>query len=45
MIYKKKDLIVDGFKLESLGKKYSTPLYCYSFKDIKKNTINLKKKI
>ncbi len=44
MIYKKKDLIVDGFKLESLGKKYSTPLYCYSFKDIKKNTINLKKK-
>ncbi len=43
MIYKKKNLIVDGFKLELLGKKYSTPLYCYSLKDIKKNIINLKK--
>ena len=42
MIYKKKDLVIDGFKLESLGKKYSTPLYCYSFKKIKKNIVYLK---
>ena len=42
MIYKKKDLVIDGFKPELLGKKYSTPLYCYSFKQIKKNIIYLK---
>ena len=43
MIYKKKDLVIDGFKPEFLGKKYSTPLYCYSLKNIKKNIIDLKK--
>ena len=43
MIYKKKDLVIDGFKPELLGKKYSTPLYCYSLKNIKKNIIDLKK--
>ena len=43
MIYKKKSLIIDGFKPEILGKKYSTPLYFYSLKTIKKNIINFKK--
>ena len=42
MIYKKNDLVIDGFKIESLGKKYSTPLYCYSLKKIKKNIVYLK---
>ena len=43
MIYKKRSLIIDGFKPEILGKKYSTPLYFYSLKTIKKNIINFKK--
>ena len=43
MIYKKKSLIIDGFKPEILGKKYSTPLYFYSLKTIKKNIIDFKK--
>ena len=43
MIYKKKALIIDGFKPEILGKKYSTPLYFYSLKTIKKNITNFKK--
>ena len=43
MIYKKRNLIIDGFKSETLAKKYSTPLYCYSLKRIKKNISNFKK--
>ena len=43
MIYKKRNLIIDGFKLETLAKKYSTPLYCYSLKRIKKNISKFKK--
>ncbi len=43
MKYKKKDLLIDGFKAESLAKKYSTPLYCYSLKKIKENIVNFKK--
>ena len=43
MIYKKNALIIDGFKPEMLGKKYSTPLYFYSLKTIKKNIINFKR--
>ena len=44
MIYKKKDLVIDGFKLETLGKKYSTPLFCFFFKKIKTNIDYLKNK-
>ena len=43
MKYKKKDLLIDGFKAKSLAKKYSTPLYCYSLKKIKENIVNFKK--
>ena len=43
MKYKKKNLLIDGFKAESLAKKYSTPLYCYSLKKIKENIVNFKK--
>ncbi len=43
MIYKKKDLLIDGFKFKLLANKYSTPLYCYSLKRIKENIINFKK--
>tara|TARA_A100001011_G_scaffold398444_1_gene502900 strand:+ start:1277 stop:2491 length:1215 start_codon:yes stop_codon:yes gene_type:complete len=42
MRYKKKALVIDGFKAEILAKKYSTPLYCYSLKKIKQNIKNFK---
>ena len=44
MRYKKNNLLIDNFKIEILAKKYSTPLYCYSYKRIKENIKNLKKK-
>ena len=43
MIYKKNELLIDGFKPEILAKKYSTPIYCYSLKKIKENIKNFKK--
>jgi len=43
MKYKKKDLLIDGFRAEKLAKKYSTPIYCYSLKKIKDNIKNFKK--
>ena len=42
MIYKKNKLILDGFDVVYLGKKYKTPLYCYSLKKIKDNIQKLK---
>ncbi len=42
MKYKKKILVIDEFKVENLAKKYSTPLYCYSLKQIKENISNFK---
>ncbi len=44
MIYKKNKLTIDGVDAEYLAKKFHTPLYCYSFKKLKENIINLKKK-
>ncbi len=43
MRYKAKDYFIDGLKAEILAKKYSTPLYCYSFKKLKNNIKNFKK--
>tara|TARA_A100000164_G_scaffold328093_1_gene314936 strand:- start:2867 stop:4081 length:1215 start_codon:yes stop_codon:yes gene_type:complete len=43
MIYKKNRLILDGVDLAFLGRKFKTPLYCYSFKKIRDNILNLKK--
>ncbi len=42
MIYKKNKLTIDGFKVDFLAKKFSTPIYCYSLKKIKKNILDLK---
>ena len=42
MKYKKNNLIIDNLKVETLAKKYSTPLYCYSLKKIRENIINFK---
>ena len=44
MIYKKNKLTIDGFNIGSLGKKYKTPLYCYSSRKIKNNIQDLKNK-
>ena len=43
MRYKEKDLLIDSYKVKILARKYSTPLYCYSYKKIKNNIENLKK--
>ncbi len=43
MIYKKNKLTIDGFDVSFLGKKYKTPIYCYSLNKIKNNIKNLKK--
>ena len=42
MIYKKDELFIDGFKVDLLIKKFSTPFYCYSFKKLKKNILRFK---
>ena len=44
MRYKKKDLLIDSFKVKKIAQRYSTPLYCYSYNKIKENIKNLKKK-
>ena len=44
MIYRKNKLIVDGFNIDNLGKKYKTPIYCYSLRKITENIRNLKNK-
>lgn len=43
MKYSSKELKIDGYKAKILVQKYSTPLYCYSFKKIKANIDNFKK--
>ena len=43
MIYKKDKLNIDGFNVNFLAKKYSTPIYCYSLKKIKENISIFKK--
>ena len=41
MIYKKDKLVIDGFDVDSIAKKYKTPIYCYSLKRIKNNIQNI----
>ena len=43
MKYLAKELTIDNHKIRVLAQKYSTPLYCYSFKKIKTNIENFKK--
>ncbi len=42
MIYKKNNLIIDGFNVGFLARKFNTPIYCYSLRKIKENILNLK---
>ena len=43
MKYKSQNSLIDGYDPKNLAKKYSTPLYCYSYKKIKDNINNFKK--
>jgi len=43
MKYKEKNLIIENLKASTLAKKYSTPLYCYSYNKLKDNINNFKK--
>ena len=43
MKYSSQELKIDGYKAKTLVQKYSTPLYCYSFKKIRANIDNFKK--
>ena len=42
MIYKKDKLNIDGFDINFLAKKFTTPIYCYSLKRIKENVLSFK---
>ncbi len=42
MIYKNNRLKIDGFDVSRLAQKFKTPIYCYSFKKIQDNILNLK---
>tara|TARA_Y100000768_G_scaffold65021_2_gene45047 strand:- start:815 stop:2029 length:1215 start_codon:yes stop_codon:yes gene_type:complete len=42
MIYKKNNLLMDGFRIDFLGHKFKTPMYCYSSKKIRNNILNFK---
>ena len=42
MTYKGNEFLFDGVKLKKLAKKFSTPIYCYSLKRIKKNVEDFK---
>ncbi len=43
MKYKNNRLILDGINVDFLANKFSTPIYCYSFKKLKENILNFKK--
>ncbi|MDC3035843.1 diaminopimelate decarboxylase [Candidatus Pelagibacter sp.] len=43
MIYIKGKLTIDGYVIDSLAKKFNTPLYCYSYKKLKNNILNFKR--
>ena len=42
MIYKKNNLKIERLDINSIARKYKTPLYCYSLKKIKSNIQNLR---
>ena len=43
MKYINKSLSIEKVKIENLAKKFGTPLYCYSYEQLKKNIYNFKK--
>ena len=44
MIYNNNKLTIDRVNLEKLVKKFDTPLYCYSYKKLQENILNIKEK-
>ena len=42
MQYKKRKFHVENISTEKIAKKFSTPLYCYSYSKLKNNIINFK---
>jgi diaminopimelate decarboxylase len=42
MKYINKDLSIEKVKIKNLAKKFGTPFYCYSYKQLKKNITNFK---
>ncbi len=44
MKYINNNLIIDNINLQKLANKFGTPLYCYSYKKLKKNINNFKSK-
>ena len=36
-------LFIEGNNIKSLTKKFNTPLYCYSYKNLRENVENFKK--
>ena len=43
MKYINNRLLIEKFKAQDLAKKFGTPLYCYSYRQLKENIINFKK--
>ncbi len=43
MKYLNKNFYIENVKAENLAKKFNTPIYCYSYAQLKKNVINFKK--
>ena len=43
MKYINKNFSIEKVKAENLAKKFGTPIYCYSYKKLRKNIINFKK--
>ena len=43
MKYINKILSIENVKVQNIAKKFGTPIYCYSYKQLKKNIINFKK--
>tara|TARA_B100001057_G_scaffold358790_1_gene360947 strand:- start:4595 stop:5809 length:1215 start_codon:yes stop_codon:yes gene_type:complete len=44
MRYKQNRLLIDNIKIENIAEKFSTPIYCYSYKALRENIIYFKNK-
>ena len=42
MKYKLNNFYIDGIKADKIAKKFLTPLYCYSYNQLKKNIFNFR---
>ena len=43
MRYRNNSLVIEKLKVQDLAKKFGTPIYCYSYKQLKENINNFKK--